>query len=214
MNAVENLCHRAIWLSDGHIKMEGQPPQVVSNYLQSSFSTLTEAVWDDIHTAPGNDQVRLLRACVRPEDGSLSAPFAMNTDFTIEVVCYNLVPGASVGITLHFYNEQGIIAFGTGSGQAPVWYNGLLPVGLFRSVCHIPGNLLNSGRYRIVLLAVSQGSVVYRHEDLLFFDVRDSVEGRMGWYGKPVGVVHPSLKWTTEFLGDRGELTIGSHGVL
>jgi hypothetical protein len=55
-----------------------------------------------------------------------------------------------------------------------------------------------------VLIVKNQGSVIYQHDDALFFEVVDSIETRGGWYGKRAGVVRPNLDWTTELLEPSG----------
>ena len=207
MVAMQGLCPRVIWINDGRIVEEGQAGQVISNYLQTSFSTLTEQVWDDMATAPGNSAVRLRRVCVRPVDCSPSDPITMQTPFVIEVEFWNLVPDAHLHVTLHLFTEQGIAAFSTASLFEPVWGKRAFPVGLFHSVCYIPCNLLNTGRHWIRLLIVkNHGTVIYKQEDALSFEVMDSVGLRGAWYGKRPGVVHPILKWTTDHIDSELEL--------
>jgi len=201
MVAMQTLCPRVIWLDDGETKRDGQAVQVISDYLQSNASSQTEQVWDDIETAPGNDVVRLHRVRVRPENGSPSGPITMKMPFLMEVEFWNMVPDAHLHITLHLYTEQQVVAFSTGSSNDPVWCGRPFPVGLFRSVCHIPGNFLNSGIHRVLLLVVrNRDTVIYRHEDAVSFDVLDSDKRKGAWYGKRAGVVLPMLKWTTEYV--------------
>jgi lipopolysaccharide transport system ATP-binding protein len=199
MVALQSLCDRAIWIREGTIAEDGQTNQVVSSYLKTSFSDLTtKQRWDDIDTAPGNQEARLHRACVRPENGTPADLITMETPFLIEVEYWNLIPSAHLHLTLQFYTEQGIVAFGSGSLHEPVWGGRPFPVGLFRSICHVPGKLLNSGMHRISLLIVkNQSSIIYRHENLLSFEVVDAAETRGAWYGKRAGVVRPMLEWTT-----------------
>src|ERR1700691_3534822 len=63
MLAVHSLCSRAICLHDGKIVMEGQPRKVVSSYLQNWVRSSTEVIYEDIQSAPGNEMIRLHRAC-------------------------------------------------------------------------------------------------------------------------------------------------------
>jgi lipopolysaccharide transport system ATP-binding protein len=203
MVAVARLCRRVIWLHDGRLVEEGQSDQVISKYIQNSFSPLKEQLWDDKVTAPGNDKVRLHRVCVRPEHGSPSDVITMQTPLVIEVEFWNLIPNTDLSITLHLYTEQGIVAFTTGSVDDPSWLGRHLPVGLFRTVCYIPGNLLNGGMHRVLVLVVKDESyVIYSHEDALLFKVIDSQTG--AWYGKRPGATHPMLKWKIEQVN--GEL--------
>jgi lipopolysaccharide transport system ATP-binding protein len=201
MVAVQSLCQWAIWLHDGQIQMEGEPLQVVSGYLQSNASIQTERIWDDIETAPGNEVVRLHRVGVRPENGSPSDPITMETPFQIEIEFWNFEPGAHLHILLQLVTEQHIVAFGTASASDPKWRGRPYPSGLFKSVCHIPGHLLNSGAHRIALLVVKDGSrVIYQQDDLVSFDVLDLSERQGAWYGKRAGAVLPRLEWTTEYV--------------
>jgi lipopolysaccharide transport system ATP-binding protein len=200
MIAVQSLCERTIWLNDGKIVEDGQSGQVVSSYLQTSFSTLTEQVWDDVATAPGNDKVRIRRACVRPTNGSPPDPITIRTPLVLEFEYWNLEPGAHLNLSLSLFNENGVEVFATGPVHEPVWHGRPFPAGLFRSACHVPGDLLNDGTYRVVLRVVNQGRGVFRYGDILSFEVRDAVEMRGSWYGKWPGAVRPDLEWSTELV--------------
>lgn len=206
MIAVNSLCKRVIWVKDGEIVEDGQSADVVKRYLTKSVKDkdLCEEVWESADEAPGNDMVRLRRVSVRHQDGRLfdplSDPLTMQTPFKVEVEYLNLVPGAQLHITLHLYNAEQIIAFTTGNLNAAS-----IPAGLMRSVCHIPGDLLNSGSHRFVVLVVKDTNcVIYNHESQVSFDILDIRERQGIWYGKEPGVVQPVLEWTTEYLGDNG----------
>ena len=128
----------------------------------------------------------------------------------IEFEYWNLRPNARLNLSLHVYNEQGVIAFNAVPYQEPVWHGRPFPAGLFRSVCHVPGDLLNDGVHRVELLVVKdEGVVLHREDDVLVFDVRDAVETRGGWHGRWVGVVRPALKWETELVEARAEELAG-----
>jgi lipopolysaccharide transport system ATP-binding protein len=198
MVAVQSLCHRVIWLNDGKIVEDGKPAEVVSSYLRNAVSTFTERRWIDRDEAPGNHAVRMRRIAVRGPNASQPALIMMDKPFEIEVEFWNVIENAVLHITLHIYTEQQILAFTTGSGYPAMAENGCLSAGLFRSVCHVPANLLNNGMYRVVILVVENRSrVIYRHEDAVTFDVMELGGRDFGWQGKEPGVVRPQLQWTT-----------------
>lgn len=204
MIAVNSLCKRVIWVKDGEIAEDGQSADVVKRYLTKSVKDrdLCEELWDSADEAPGNDMVRLRRVSVRHHDGRLfdpmSDPLTMQTSFKVEVEYWNLVPDTQLHITLHLYNAEQIIAFATADINART-----MPAGLIRSVCHVPGDLLNSGSHRFVVLVVKDTSnVIYSHESRVSFDILDVRERPGNWYGKEPGVVQPVLKWAVEFLGE------------
>jgi lipopolysaccharide transport system ATP-binding protein len=199
MLAVQNLCHRVIWLNDGQVVEDGKPEEVVTNYLRTAASSLTEQVWGDVMHAPGNHKVRLHKVLVRGSNNERPQHITIEMPCAIEVTYWNQVQNAVLHVTLHVYTEQGILAFSTGSAQTTTLEDGTLDVGLYRSICCIPGNLLNSGVHRIVLLVVENRThVVYRHEDILSFEVLEMGKRQFGWQGREPGVVRPYLEWMTD----------------
>ena len=203
MIAAQSLCSRAVWLHQGRVMETGAASEVISKYLTASSPALTEQVWDDINSAPGNDSVRLHRVCIYPETGPSSEPFTIRTPLVMVFEFWNLRPGVHLNLTIHLITEQEIVAF----ASAPVssceteWIDSSFPVGLFRSTCHIPGDLLNAGLYRVRLIfGKDDRIVIYKHEDALSFDVQDSSDRRGKSHHKIVGSVRPLLKWRTELI--------------
>lgn len=204
MVAVQNFCQRVVLLQKGKIVEVGEPSQIISKYLRSAATSQTEQVWNDVKTAPGGGVVRLHRVCLKPEESSMNGEIKVETPFRIEIDYWNLKAGTSLNVTIQILNERGIIVFGSGSIHAAEWNDHPLPKGLFRSVCKIPGNLLNNGVYTAQLLFVrSHRYIIYKHTEALSFEVMDSSASRGSWYGKIQGVIRPKLEWTTDYLGEQ-----------
>jgi lipopolysaccharide transport system ATP-binding protein len=202
MTAIQSMCKRVLWLSKGEVVEEADAGRVVSDYLKRGAALSTERIWDETDSAaPGNAKVRLRRACVRPEGGSPLDDITIRTPLTFEFEYWNFEPGARLSLSLHLYNEQGGIVFITVPLREQAWHGKPFPAGLFRSVCRVPGDLLNDGVYRALLLVVrDESEVLFSFEDAVIFDVSDSVERRGDWHGKWPGAVRPDLKWETECL--------------
>lgn len=190
--AVESLCTRAIRLRAGVLADQGTARDVVARYLRESVAELTERVWEPM-SAPGNELLRLRRAAVRPESGAPSDAIDVRTAFSIEVEYWTFQPGALLSLSLYIYNEQGILVFSAGPlGEAQP-----RPAGMHRDQCHVPANLMNDGSYLVALVALDREQVIYRHNELLRFDVKDSAEGRGAWFWEWPGAVRPQLRWDT-----------------
>lgn len=203
MVAVQSLCSRAFWLDKGEIQNQGPAKEVISQYLKMSLAVRAEQKWDNINTAPGNEQVRIHRACVFPADGLLAEPINVSTPVVIEFEYWNLVPGAHLNLSVVISTEEGYPIFNTGSGREAVWHGKPFPAGLFRSRFHIPGDLLNDGTHRVHLYVVKdQTVVIYDTADIIIFDVEEGAE-RGGWYGKWIGAVRPNLEWKTDLIEAR-----------
>ena len=210
MGAIESLCSRAIWLESGRCLSDGAPGDVISRYLATSRSMLNDRCWSDPELAPGNDRVRLHRARVCPEHGGPEDPISVATPLVIEFEYWNMTAGARLNLSLHLYNEQGVMVFNALPMEEAVWQGRPFPRGLFRDRCHIPANLLNDGVHRIELLVVEDATrVIHRMEDVLVFEVSDVAEGRAGWYGRWPGAVRPRLEWETEHLVTTDSLAQG-----
>jgi lipopolysaccharide transport system ATP-binding protein len=204
MTAVQSLCSDTMLLRDGRVADRGPSRDVVSRYLAAYSSIRSEQVWQDPATAPGNDRVRLHRLAVRPTAGSPSDAIATVTPVDVECDFWNLTPDTPLSLSLHIYDHTGALAFATAPIFDAVWFGRPLPVGLFRSVCHIPGNLLNDGIYRVQLFVVqNQTTILYSHDDALVFEVQDDIEGRQGaWHGKWPGALRPRIAWTTRLVDE------------
>jgi lipopolysaccharide transport system ATP-binding protein len=194
--AVDSLCTRVICLHKGEIVLEGPPRKVTSSYLQNWIPAASEVIYNDIASAPGNEMIRLHRACVRPVGGSPSDRITVRTEFLVEFEYWKLVARGSLELGVNVYNEHGTLLFCT-------WWPGdpPAPAGLLRSWFLVPGNLLNTGTLRIHLVVYLGETNVLDLEDLLVFEVHDTSDMRGLYHGVWPGAVRLNLPWTTEQIG-------------
>jgi lipopolysaccharide transport system ATP-binding protein len=195
--AVDSLCTRAICLHEGRVVLEGPPGLVTSRYLQNWLPTFKEVVHDDINTAPGNDLIRLHRARVRAQHGSSQDRLTVRTPLVVEFEYWKPAAHTSLDLAAAVFNEHGVNVFATARfGEPPA------PAGLLRSTFTVPGDLMNSGTYRVHLTVLLGGATEIAYwEDLVAFEVHDAPSELRGFYHDfwP-GVVRPNLEWTTELI--------------
>ena len=204
MVAIQALCDRSICLSHGRIVEDGSTDQVITRYLRDSLLHQSEQSWQDPSQAPGNEDLRLKKICARPENGETKDPISIHTPIVIECEYWNLKPNANINISFSLFNAQGIQVFVTGPIHESQWYGKPCPKGLFRSICYVPGDLLNAGSYSVTVRAIqNQKTTFFKYQDAIFFDVIESAGGRKQWYGPWHGVVRPNLKWTTDKINER-----------
>jgi lipopolysaccharide transport system ATP-binding protein len=208
MPSIVNLCQRAILLNAGKVVKDSQAVEVVQHYLATGRSAGGEAVWPDPAQAPGNDIVRL--HAVRILQDSIDGPTAdvdISKEVLIQITYWNLREGALLypAIWLRTGIGTDVLASSNHSSVNLVedpWYDRPQPQGLFQSICRIPGNFLNEGRYRITaILGKVPSNTQVLEEDLLSFDVHDTGEMRKEYYGGWLGVIRPRLAWHTEYIG-------------
>lgn len=202
MTAIQSLCKQTIWIDQGALKLKGPAPEVVQSYFQSTLLATAERIWDGKDIAPGNEKVKIRKFSIHPENKFVDQPITTETPLVIEIEFWNQVKSGVIHSTLHVHDERGLIAFSTFPSAELMKHIGPLPKGVIHTECHIPGNLLNSGTYRVTVLFVenrSQG--IFRYEDALIFEVEDSSSRSEGWMGKEPGSVHPILEWNMEYIG-------------
>jgi lipopolysaccharide transport system ATP-binding protein len=195
--AVDSLCSNVICLNEGRVMLQGPARQVTSRYLKECVksSGLTEVRFDEIEIAPGNDQIRLHRACVRPLNGSAADRITVRTPFVVEFEYWVLVAPVSVELSVNVYDGYETLLFCT-------WSAGGRSAGLLRSAFVVPGDLLNTGRHRIHLgVYLGRSTEALNLGDSLLFEVQDAADFRGLYHGDWPGVVRPHLEWKTEQLG-------------
>ncbi len=202
MLAVQNLCDRVIWLADGKIKKNGEVQSVVSNYLKSEYSetAVTNRCWNN-SDAPGNEHFKLFGISLSLLSGKADNIFPTSEALEIIIDYQRISNNIPCHITLHIYNHQEILAFTTSSREDELDCSSK---GLFRSKCIIPANFLNSGRYRVKLIMVVNGSnVIYRTDRALEFEIFCDDNIGKTWFGQRLGVIAPKLSWLTTSVKER-----------
>jgi len=191
MTAIKSLCSRAIWLNAGQVMDDGDTDTVVSNYLQNGTGETLEQTWDIFEKAPGNDKIRLHRVCIMPYDTDESE-ITVATKLRMEFEFWNTMPDAKLNFSMHLYNAEGLCILNSGS----MLFTG--SNGLIKGTCCIPGNFLNDGVYKVMIMIVQDASMpLYYLDDILVFEVND-IDRIGNWYGKWPGVVRPNFEWTVE----------------
>jgi lipopolysaccharide transport system ATP-binding protein len=203
MQAVTRLCKRLIYLDAGVVVDDGEPSEVSSRYMGSSFKSSSQKRWNSLSEAPGNDIARLLSVSIRNESGETTETIDIRQSVAVEMEFEVLEPRHVLVPNYHFTNDEGAYAFAA-CDQDPEWRRRSRPLGRYVSTAWIPGNFLSEGALRVGV-ALSTMSPVHVHffeENVLAFQVIDKGEGdsARGDYAGPMpGIVRPLLTWTTEF---------------
>lgn len=175
MTAIKSLCRQAVLLEAGMIKSWGETGDVVDEYLKSTM-TLHEQIWESPENAPGNEKARLRLARIRINHSEMKQDaIKVDTPLIFEFEAWNYVENALLNYSLVISNNEGLIVFNDCSDAVSC------PVGIFRGVCHVPGNYLNDIRYTVRILLVKDQSIgLIDMHDVLIFDVHD-IERQGGW---------------------------------
>jgi lipopolysaccharide transport system ATP-binding protein len=204
MPAVQRLCKRGILLSDGKIVRDDNIRPVVQDYLTLDLGQAGERTWPDLKSAPGDNVVRMRGVRALGTGGKISPEFSVRDDWYLEVEFAVLTAGYHLNVNIYLYDESGVLIFSTGDFQVPDWHERTRDVGVHKSRCLIPGDLLNDGSIRVLagiysppgtLRAIERDAISVRINENL------STSGARGFYPSPWpgGAVRPRLEWEFEY---------------
>ena len=202
MQAVAQLCDRAIWLDEGRIVREGGASEIVAEYLQSGFGSGSRKEWPDLGTAPGGDLVRLRSVRVvqgDEENGAVDVREPVGIEIRIRV----LAPwrrGLSEDQGLRLAGERRVQRHGHERALAR---SVALPASTSRprgsrGTTSTRGSRPSTSRSR---RSVPRSCPHASGRSAVAFHVQDPAEGdsaRGLFTGQWQGVVRPMLEWTTE----------------
>ncbi len=201
LQAVTQLCDRAILLDGGRVVRDGPSNEVVANYLQSGAGMGSSQPWPDIEKAPGDDLVRLRSVRIVGPDGGdcrlqRRSPAGRHR---ARIPCPARRPARRTPRSRSWPEARSpstrwtSIRAGT-RHSAP---------GEYVATAWIPGNFLNEGLITVDAAVCSIDSPKLNHHVSAFnavsFHVQDPLEGdsaRGTFTGQWRGVVRPLLDWT------------------
>lgn len=206
--SITMLCKRALLISDGQLAADGPAQKVVEDYLSDGLQAQPSLVFPNWESAPGTDRMRLRSVRVMDENGFTQRTFGVDERLYVEITYWVVESGLEINAGYHLYNSQGILAFISQDLHDKEWFDVAKEPGCYRSVGQIPGKFLNQGIYILdVVVFQSPGPVAdVFHKQAISFEIVDSgaseVRGRFTgeW---AIGVLRPSLQWTTIRLDDQ-----------
>ncbi len=187
MQAINNLCDRALWLDHGTMKEIGRTSIVVHKYISNIQKLNIGQSWDNPDEAPGNDQIRFKHVELIPQQLTPGSPLDIRTPFTVKFQFWNFLEHAELSSGLVLFAYSGECIFDLLSPMA------LCKKGIIEGECNIPGNFLNDGPYYISINIVRDTSIpLFNFEECLSFELED-YRGGLQYYGKWWGAVRPQF---------------------
>ncbi|NUN63496.1 ABC transporter ATP-binding protein [Pseudanabaena biceps] len=210
--SLANLCSKAVLMVKGTKVAEGECNEVINEYINFGREAGGEVVWKVQNNAPGNDKVRLHAVRVVSTD-IVTTDIEIDKDIYIEIEFWNFEPDAQLCSSIHVLDKMGTCVLASAnmhSANLDVdrWFGKPHPIGLYRTVCKLPGNFLNEGLYSINAFVLSDvTNIELRVDEVISFTVHDTGAMRKEYGGGWIGVVRPKLAWQTEYLTPLNENT-------
>ena len=202
MQAVAQLCDRALLLDGGSVVLDGPSEKVVAHYLQHTAGAGSARTWPDLDSAPGDELVRLRGVRVVDTEGETVDYVDVRRPVGIEITFTVLGHGPPIVPKIKL-TAGGHIAFNAMDVDSR-WHE-VSPPGDYVATAWIPGNYLNEGLVTVDPAVCSIDSPKLHHHvsihEAVSLHVQDPAEGdssRGRFTGQWRGVVRPLLEWTYE----------------
>jgi lipopolysaccharide transport system ATP-binding protein len=199
LTAVNKLCQKAVLLKKGRVEFEGRTEKAIEEYLVTGTTSMNhELIWEDVKSAPGNEEAKFHSIRVLKRDKSPARQVYLEEPVLIEVYYWCLKPETPLNISISVYSEKEEYVFASASITDQEWYRRPHPVGLFKSMCEIPADFFNEGIYKLTVLLIGPNNQLVNQQDkLIAFEMIDLGKERGDYYGYWGGVVRPKLSWKT-----------------
>lgn len=197
MAAVKRLCSRAILLDNGQVTFSGNTDEVISKYLKSNIDVNSDGngkVVFERDKAPGTGELKLTAISLLDERGEIKSVFSTDDEVTIQLdfEVTDSLKNFRFVMQLLDENENCILTSTNQNGNVRVF-----DPGTYKTLCKIPGKLLNESVYKIRISAGIQGfkqlvePEIFLSFNTVFIESADKPLFRNKW----PGMISPELIW-------------------
>lgn len=199
MAAVKALCNTGLVMKYGKTVFYGSQYEAVDFYQKSADFSNSSILATSLDTAIGNEDIKILRLNVYPEEGNTLNIFS-GVKFELEF--FNRKAGKNVDITIELQNQDHILIFHSGGD---ISRNNDSKTGVYEVSCNLPKRFLNAGVYTMSLIfGEDQRYVLFKGEELISFEVMHETSGSNS--SKLPGVTFPELNVQSFFKSPVYEL--------
>lgn len=170
MGAIRSLCKRTILLNDGQLKVDGKTDNVVTEYINQGFYDNPVVRYrPDPKKQIQIMEVRLLNHHKIPSTRlDMLQPFSIEIDYEVRHKVGGVVIGANIFSSL---NESLLATCDFDLDRDKLKTR---PIGRHTTWVTIPGKILNSGVFNLVVGISIPGKVIYDRQEVMQFELFDS----------------------------------------
>ncbi len=188
LQAVRNLCNKAIYLDQGQMVDFGKPDSIISSYLIKEKVETLEQHYESWYNAPGNDYIRIKLVKLIPQFINEINTIDIRTPLLFHFECWVInsrLLRENVFAIIELFSLTGECIFKVMSDAT------LIEQGLLSGSIHIPGNFLNNGYYYISISFMdNKGEKIFEFPASVAVEVADYRENTP-FFDKWNGAVRP-----------------------
>lgn len=192
MAAVKQLCNRGLVMRHGTPVFEGGALEAVNFYQNSSDTNSYFEHHGPLDTAPGNDNIRILKFQVTPLHGD---QLTISSGLEFELTFHNQRPGINLDATFELRNMDEVAIFHHG---ALISTEQDAQQGTYKVSAQLPPFLLNAGTYQFKLLfGENQRYLLFSTDDILQFEILNESLGSNN--SMLPGIIRPDFQYRIGF---------------
>lgn len=196
LNAINQLCDRALYLYKGSVRIIGKHDEVVSDYLGNYTDQDTNSFYvEKERSVP----IQIVSIILTNRDGKRNVKFSLFEDIhvDIEYIVRKKLRGSIVNLLLKKNESSLLLSFDTDTKQSLLEERG---IGRYVSRVVIPGKLLKPGKYNIDFrTGFSRGETIQFIENKIGFVIENTLDSVHYSYDEVrEGIIAFPLQWQTQ----------------
>jgi lipopolysaccharide transport system ATP-binding protein len=198
LTAIRQLCTRVILLDKGHLIADGNPEDVIDQYIGRRLEFQYTREWQNELEAPQNESFLIKKISINDEKGNVLNQISTETPFNVEITYLVKKPESYFGVSLSFWDQKDSCILVSMNNHEKNYYGKSMPLGIYKSICKIPANYFNDKQYNLGVYFFGKCySDGHQITDALKIEILDSSSNRGDYFGGYLGVVRPFFEWKT-----------------
>lgn len=198
LNAIEQLCDRAILLQNGSVKMDSSDVRLVLKHYSFGDNNDRPSVWTSAMSGR-NTTFEIQRFSLTDRNGTpLAMPVRNDAEMWVNIQAHIIDPHPSLAIGYAVFSEDGTLLYWTYQTDDPKGI-GIFSAGGVECRAKIPSRLLNEGAYRIEAVAalhllcwLYEPRVTAPH---VYLHIAGGLSDSPYWTAKREGIIAPLVEW-------------------
>ncbi len=196
MASITRICNSAVWLNNGEFKLFDDTQTVINEYLNSIQVYGAEIDNQKLGLIKNTDEFELKILRLYDSEMNITSEIDVTSNFFIEVI-YNIKKQITPPrINIRLMSNEGSVIFQTNDLEDSKNEKLKLKPGEYKSICTIPGGLLNEGNFGIALSAdIPFVKVLFYSDTLITFSAHRLETNTLKRSEKWTGYIKPNLNW-------------------
>ncbi|MBD2178831.1 ABC transporter ATP-binding protein [Pseudanabaena sp. FACHB-1998] len=191
MATISTLCHRAIWLVDGQVKLQGSVEKVTSKYLNLGIEQSGEVVISETHQK--NQRFCFLKVSLIDVYGNINSVFDVRHPIKIRLIYQVKHSFKVLEIGFKIINSAGISVF---TVDRSFHLSSEVAVGIYQAEVEIPPLFLAPNYYSVNVGAhIPNVEIISLYQSLISFEIEETGSNMSAYKGADIGIVLVDFPW-------------------